>query len=76
MPSLDSGIAVPKFLQAIASDGCTDGQLFGDDLDRVVNAVTAATLEETMACGLTAAESLRNLKATFPKEIASYEEAL
>lgn len=74
--ALDSGITVPKFLQTLASDGCMDGQLFGDDLDRVVNAITAATLEETLACDGKAGAALGALKTTFPKEIASYEEAL
>jgi predicted dienelactone hydrolase len=74
--ALDSGITVPKFLQTLASDGCTDGQLFGDELDHVVNAITAATLEETLACGVDAAAALRDVKTTFPAEVASYEEAL
>lgn len=74
--ALDSGISVPKYLQALASDGCMEGQLFGDELDRVVNAITAATLEETLACGANAGAALRDAKTTFPKEIASYEEAL
>jgi hypothetical protein len=74
--ALDSGVKVPRFLQALATDGCEDGQLFGEKADRVVNAITAAALEETLACGTSAADALRSIQSAYPAEIASYEEAL
>lgn len=74
--ALDAGVRVPKFLTALAVDGCADGQLFGEKADRVVNAITAATLEETLACSAGAEAALRNIGGAYPAEIAGYEEGL
>ena len=69
------GVAVPDIVAQLAVDGCGPTQLAPEKGWAIVNASTAAALEETLTCSPGAAAALAATKATFP-DVGTYEEQL
>lgn len=73
--ALDHGVTVPAIVATLGKDGCNPGQLPPEKAWPIVEYVTAAALEETLACGGASAAKLSATKDTYP-DVAEYQEEL
>jgi fermentation-respiration switch protein FrsA (DUF1100 family) len=73
--AIDHGIDVNPLIAKLATDGCKEGQLPYEKGWAIVNAASAAALEETLMCRGNSATALEGLKARFA-DVGEYQEEL